>query len=205
MIYLSKLELNPASRQVQSELRDPYQMHRTLCRAFGDGVIEQARPLFRVEEARNRLGVQVLVQSLIEPDWTRLPVDARYWQSPDKPVPMKAYQPVFTQGQRLAFRLKANPTVRKDGKRVGLYDEQGHERWLQRKGDLHGFRLLTLNQTPAVVLKSRMKSERTGQWVSVTFDGFLKVVDPVLFLGAVHNGIGSGKAFGFGLLSLARG
>jgi len=36
MIHLSLLILNPRSRQIQAELRDPYQMHRTISRAFGE-------------------------------------------------------------------------------------------------------------------------------------------------------------------------
>jgi CRISPR system Cascade subunit CasE len=38
----------------------------------------------------------------------------------------------------------------------------------------------------------------------IQFDGLLKVDDPVLLAKAVQAGIGSGKGFGFGLLSLAR-
>jgi hypothetical protein len=36
-MFLSMIEVNPRCRQVQAELRDPYQMHRTLSKAFGDG------------------------------------------------------------------------------------------------------------------------------------------------------------------------
>ena len=39
---------------------------------------------------------------------------------------------------------------------------------------------------------------------SVQFDGVLQVVEPALFVHAIAAGIGSGKAFGFGLLSVAR-
>jgi len=39
---------------------------------------------------------------------------------------------------------------------------------------------------------------------SVVFEGRLKVVDRVLFLESIKNGIGSGKAYGFGLLSVAK-
>jgi CRISPR system Cascade subunit CasE len=40
---------------------------------------------------------------------------------------------------------------------------------------------------------------------AVTFDGLLRVTDPEALLAALAGGIGSGKGFGFGLLSLARG
>ncbi|HKV39599.1 MAG TPA: type I-E CRISPR-associated protein Cas6/Cse3/CasE, partial [Blastocatellia bacterium] len=33
-LYFSRLLLNPRSRQVRSELANPYEMHRTLMRAF---------------------------------------------------------------------------------------------------------------------------------------------------------------------------
>ena len=33
-LYLSRLILNPRSRQVMSEMAHPYEMHRTLMRAF---------------------------------------------------------------------------------------------------------------------------------------------------------------------------
>jgi CRISPR system Cascade subunit CasE len=39
--------------------------------------------------------------------------------------------------------------------------------------------------------------------MSVQFDGILRVSDPDKLHAAIENGIGSGKGFGFGLLSLA--
>ena len=74
MIYLSCLPLNARSRQVQKELRDPYQMHRTLSRAFGDEGAEyrEARCLFRVDAASRGAGLTALVQSRAMPDWNFL-------------------------------------------------------------------------------------------------------------------------------------
>jgi len=40
---------------------------------------------------------------------------------------------------------------------------------------------------------------------SVLYNGLLEVTDPDLFHRALIRGIGSGKAFGFGLLSVAPG
>jgi CRISPR-associated protein Cas6/Cse3/CasE subtype I-E len=47
-------------------------------------------------------------------------------------------------------------------------------------------------------------SERIVHSYHVTFDGVLRVVDPDLMLLALKNGIGSQKAFGCGMLSIAR-
>jgi CRISPR system Cascade subunit CasE len=38
----------------------------------------------------------------------------------------------------------------------------------------------------------------------VDFDGVLRVTDPALFTQSLAAGIGAGKAWGFGLLSVAR-
>jgi CRISPR system Cascade subunit CasE len=45
--------------------------------------------------------------------------------------------------------------------------------------------------------------ERLKRFNAASFDGLLTCTDPALLLGAVVNGIGRGKAFGMGLLSLA--
>jgi len=76
-MYLSQLILNPRSRRVQRELAEPYQLHRSLMRAFPDDLPPGTeRILFRVDE-HPRLGVPaLLVQSLTLPDWTWLGEDA---------------------------------------------------------------------------------------------------------------------------------
>lgn len=63
-LYLSKLSLNNRSRQAQSELRDPYEMHRTLSKAFTDDHAQNAegRCLFRVDEALEGKSIQSLTQ-----------------------------------------------------------------------------------------------------------------------------------------------
>src|SRR5207247_1467305 len=48
------------------------------------------------------------------------------------------------------------------------------------------------------------KPGHEGAFLAVRFDGVLTVTDADTFRATVAGGIGSGKAFGFGLLSLAR-
>ena len=72
-MFLSKLTLNPRSRQVRRELAEAYQMHRTLLRAFpdaGDG--GPSRVLYRVDLPRHPGPPVVLVQSAVCPDWSPL-------------------------------------------------------------------------------------------------------------------------------------
>jgi CRISPR system Cascade subunit CasE len=200
MIYLSQLLLDPSCPQVQAELRDPYQMHRTLSKGFGDGpAFAAARCLFRVDEARDTAGLRLLIQSLAEPDWQRLTARRYLLGAPQ----VRQFEPAFEPGQRLAFRLRANPTVKHDGKRLALYREEEHLAWLQRKAQAAGFVV-----SSAVARLPQKLGFRTTQGLDtclfgVTFDGRLRVSDPHKLVDVLARGIGSAKAFGFGLLSVA--
>jgi CRISPR system Cascade subunit CasE len=78
-MYLSRLILNPRSRQVRNELADPYEMHRTVSHAFPNGEFGKERGeenatniLFRVDlHPRTRIPT-LLVQSRQKPDWSFL-------------------------------------------------------------------------------------------------------------------------------------
>ena len=207
MLSLSLLTLDPRSRRVQAEIHDPYQMHRTLAKAFGDEADAQqaARCLFRVDETPH--GWRVLVQSRTPPAWERLTVAPDYHLAPPH---QKAFAPSLPLGQTYAFRLRANPTKREAvkpegrrlGDRVGLYREEERLDWLTRKAAAHGFALCTVTQTSEPRPKCRAK-ERHAVFSAVRFDGVLRVTDPALLMEALSAGIGAGKGFGFGLLSLS--
>jgi CRISPR system Cascade subunit CasE len=216
-MYLSRLILNPRSRQVQREIADLYQLHRTLMNAFPDGLTEKdERVLFRLE-THPRTGVfTLLVQSWKQPDWTYL--NDSYLLPPRQLPPgvlanpaVKRFELDVTAGQMLAFRLQANPTVRRkfdDGnhKRVGLYSEEEQAEWLARKAEHGGFRLLSVHtseQSTVIGWARRNGHRHRLQFLSVRFDGLLQVVEPDRLRETVRQGIGSAKAFGFALLSLA--
>lgn len=136
-MFLPKLELNPRSREVQRDERDAYQLHRTLSRAWGEGAeYERARVLFRVEGTSGGSPL-VLVQSKVAPDWKFLENGTYLCEAPH----VKQWSPHLEAGQTLAFRLRANPTVKREGKRCGIYHEIGQLQWLERKAKQHGFAL----------------------------------------------------------------
>lgn len=217
--YLSRLLLNLRSRQVHAELSNAYEMHRTLMRAFprkGDG--GPGRVLFRVEETGIAGPVTVLlVQSDKKPDWSWLhELDGYLANALDENPSTKELKPRLLSGQRLRFRLLANPTrkidtksgpdgKRNNGKRVPVPTDRLVE-WLSRKGEAAGFVLDEGSiSVQAGFIAWRKPGDTTGQKIrSVRFDGLLTVRDVELFREALLHGIGPGKAFGFGLLSVAR-
>jgi len=220
-MYLSKLTLDPTRAQAQRDLVSPYQLHKTIAHAFPDGESDQHRArhgvLFRVEEPE-RGGVSILVQSATAPDWGRLPLG--YAARTDGPKP---FSPDLSVGQRLRFRLVANPIRREriDGKaqprRAALVHPRatgafptGYLDWLDRQAEVAGFTVQEVADVPfRLAPRRRVGTDEVAKGhiphFGVRFDGLLCIVEPDRLLDALRRGIGSAKAFGFGLLSLAPG
>lgn len=204
-MYLSELHVNPRSRESRRDLGAPYEMHRTIKRAFPDGEPEGNRLLFRIDGGAGDGTSRVLVQtSLAPPDWTHLPED--YCRQVLGPKPIA---PALLPGETYAFRLHANPTVKREGRRFGLVREEEHLEWLRRKGAAGGFAIVQVNAASYELggrLHGAPSRERKASipHFGVRFDGLLRVADASLLLETLRSGIGSAKGFGFGLLTLAR-
>lgn len=85
--------------------------------------------------------------------------------------------------------------------------------WMVRKGCEHGFLVADLGIRPDPLTGDMQYGQKSGDdgtklalaHKAVVFDGVLKVADLDAFQRALRQGIGSGKAYGFGLLSIRRG
>ncbi|MEX8518938.1 MAG: type I-E CRISPR-associated protein Cas6/Cse3/CasE [Leptothrix sp. (in: b-proteobacteria)] len=202
-MYLSRLRLNPADPRARRDLADAYEMHRTLARVYApDAEQPPARFLWRQE--RNANGWPdgtVLVQAASPGRWTELDALPGYLQTleADKPVDLAA---LVQLGRRYRFRLQANPTVTREGKRHGLVREEEQLDWLSRQGQRAGFEVLAAVRGASERLSARQGRQRmTVQ--SVWFDGVLHVTDPDALRAVLTQGLGHAKALGLGLLSLA--
>jgi len=208
-MYLSRLILNPRSRQVRSEIGNPYEMHRTIMGAFPKKLPEDERVLFRLDTDRRSGRLTLLVQSLGVPDWSWLaePGERGYLQPVSDSNPgIKSFQIRLAPGQRLVFRLRANPTVKRNGKRLGLLREEDQRNWLNRKATHGGFTVLTADVRTEGLTKGTIRRPNEKHrlcMLAVRFDGILQVTDSERFQETVRQGVGSGKGLGFGLLSLA--
>ena len=226
-MYLSRLILNPRMRQVQIELQRPYEMHRTIMRAFpplNAPQPKEPRVLWRLDVDRRTSRIVVYVQSHVEPDWSALAAahpgylldagEAGVEKNPDCRDDLdEKYR--FHAGQMLSFRLRANPAKkapagRKNNPRVGIIAEDEQLRWLHRRAEEAGFRIVSTSVTredgPKDMLKGIKHTENGEHRMSllaVRYEGLLAVADPDAFRKTIFAGIGPGKAFGFGLLSFA--
>ena len=209
-MYLSKLLLDPAKRQVRLELANRYELHRTLLAQFEGQTRPEIKLLYRIEEADQNIyqPITLLVQSQVAPSWQALFQRGLLVQ----PVEIKTFEIQPGLGSQYYFRLLANPTIRRAsgswaGKRVEIRDAEEQKAWLARKGEGCGFKLLNMNAMD----KGKISSQKTEngqkhimQHQAVLFEGLLQVANPEMFIQAVMQGIGSAKGFGFGLLSLAK-
>lgn len=218
MIYLSRLLLNPHSKQVYREARDPYQQHRTVMSAFPETLPKTERVLYRLDIQPRTGQMALLVQSQTEPNWSGLAnKDYLLPGDPFSDLPNPAVKPVefsFRAGQMLSFRLRANPTKRllrddpergyKRGQRLGLFEETGQLAWLQQKAKDNGFAIGNVHIIEEGFSGGKTKEQQNLKFFSVRFEGHLQVTDPEALHQAIQIGIGPAKAFGCGLLSLAR-
>ncbi len=208
-MYLSRLKLNPSVRKTREMLINPYTLHQAVYRAFPDKADGgPGRVIYRIDETQRSGAVSLLVQSEKEPDWYRADYlgECLLEKAECKPV-----SPTVVKGQRLYFRLRANPSVKKqaegkkNGYRMGLLREEDQLRWLHRKAEQSGFTLVTCQAVPEGIICDERGQADGGKLrhYAVLFEGVLKVVNPDIFTITLRNGIGSAKGFGFGLLSVA--
>jgi CRISPR system Cascade subunit CasE len=168
--------------------------------------------LWRLEpDAASSLTATVLVQSSLSADWEILRSLGCLRQA-DRPLDIGVWlaSGQLRAGNRLRFRLRANPCVTRNGKRLGLMQQDDQAQWLVRQAERAGFSLPMLSaQAPDIcvsqqqMLRGRQRSGNGIRVWSVLFDGILNVTDPNALMLACRNGIGHGKAMGLGLLSLA--
>lgn len=194
--------------------RDAYAVHQALWKGFRG----ESRPfLYRADVVRPESGarLKVLVQSEVAADWSALGSTLETAEQVHRELKI-------ADGQVLRFLLRANPTMcRKDrgepkfqgmgseayraerGRRVAILDEPGRVAWLARKAEQAGFAVLGVRTSNAKPwLWSR--GERSARFDGVDFEGELRVLNAQKLRDALSAGLGTGKAFGFGLLSLAR-
>jgi len=201
-MYLSKIMISGAA------CRNPYEIHRALWKLFPFSPDAERDFLFRVERSGQQ-NAEVLMQSIREPIATTVR-DA--WLLASKPYPLS-----LLQGQRLRFKLLANPVktindeggrVKTDGEikkcRVPLIHDEDLQAWLVRK-------LAGMANIEAVEVEKGLplhfrkgRESRAGKIQPVCFLGVVTVSDQTELENLVKSGIGPGKAFGCGMMSLAR-
>ncbi|GIF04421.1 type I-E CRISPR-associated protein Cas6/Cse3/CasE [Actinoplanes siamensis] len=232
MPYLSRIWLNPLRTTTQAYLRNPQTVHAATLGGFS-APGDHERVLWRLESApdsRHRLQLIVLTRG--RPSWEHI-VEQAGWPDSDEPqILVRPYEPVLAAvslGREFAFKLRANTvgtTKTPDKPSVTQKERLTHDRprgvrvphrtvshqieWLTNRLERWGFAAVTgENDLPAVHLTARDRvsfRKKSGDQVvlqTATFHGLVRVTDPQAARNALLEGVGPGKAYGMGLITLA--
>ena len=214
-LWLTSLTPNLDHRDTLADLADVTRLHRRLMSLFPDSLGASARSaaglLFRVETAAN--SVRILIQSSIQPDLSRLP--PRYGHA--ETAQLDSFLQMLANGMTVRYRITANPSKQlprghsgpgHPGQRIALRGAQA-EAWWRKRADHAGLTLTNLVMLP----RQDLVGQQTGQipkpgkkeirHAAAQYDGTATIRDIDTVRGAIGNGIGRGKPYGCGLLSLA--
>ena len=200
-MVLSRLTLNLNNANARRDFSNRYQLHATIKRIFEDA---GSKPLWRLEETVGMQPPVLLVQTESAPSSRAL---QEYDDSYALSFETKSNELLnnLQAGDAYCFRVRANPTVTREGKRHGLVKEEDQLAWLERQISQSGNEV-----SQAVVSQSRREvfRKRVGGHVitlqSVLFDGVIRVHNPSQFRELVQAGIGHARGFGYGLITLMR-
>jgi CRISPR system Cascade subunit CasE len=206
-------DLGAVSSHLQTfrpEFDDLNNAHHLMWTFFADSRVSAKRDfLFRASSGGHSPDGDFLVVS------RRQPIDSLgYWSVETKP-----YDPRFVTGQVLAFKLRANPTIARNGKRhdvvmdrklvlgnvreetsAEIWEQSGRE-WLGARAARLGFSLLVCCAGGYRVHRIR-RTKKRARVTLATLDlfGRIRVEEPEVLSAALFSGVGRGKAWGCGLL-----
>lgn len=225
MTTFTRILLNPQKRGGRRLLTSPQAMHAAVRASFPPDLDEaSSRVLWRVDQNEHEHVLYVVGPEEIDPS---VIVDQAGW--PTRPGETADYRPLLDglrTGHERAFRLTANPVRSlpangaKRGRIVPHVTPEQQVQWLVEKAPRHGFEIRTRNdwpdgELPDVLVDRRAdlsfahhdrRGERSGRVTLRTarFEGTLRVTDAETFRETLTRGLGRGKAYGCGLLTLAQ-
>lgn len=206
---------------------DAYANHQLLWRLFSQAC---DRPfLFRQETESAQLSADQSPRSL----------PLFYVLSSLEPAPVpgllecqsKPFDPKLSQGDKLLFKLRANPTVARkndDEKRSKRHDvlmdakwharqrgqdslreireamDASAEQWLIRRSEAWGFTLEKPPQLSGYRQHQWQRKQRQIRFSSVDYEGVITVTEPQRLRAALFEGVGRSRAFGCGMLMVRR-
>ncbi|MBD0670753.1 type I-E CRISPR-associated protein Cas6/Cse3/CasE [Streptomyces sp. CBMA156] len=210
-LWLTRITPDPRSRDARRDSAGAVDLHHRMMSLFPDHVAD--------DEPRRRLGVlfrteataagdRILLQSGQQPELDRLPVG--YGQAVSKPLTplLDALRP----GLHVRYRIAANPIRRPSRATRELYrlkavvplQGTAADDWWARQAEASGLNLGTLHSSPLEAAKGNRRSDqRPVRHDRVLFEGTAVITDADRLRARLTDGIGKGKAYGCGLLSIA--
>ena len=232
-MFLTKIDLDPARRLARKYLGSPQVMHAVVLRATGgDDGDGPGRVLWRADRGPATTTLYLLSPS--EPDCTQIVAEAGAAGTRSLTLDYSPFLATLDVGQVWAFRLTANPSYSAPrgpevrGKRYGHVTVEQQRRWLIERTPRYGFELVPVSGAAATgadadaiaasasvvvvrrerpVFRRRNPDRDRRDRVTINrtvYEGVARVTDPDALRHALVAGIGRSKAYGCGLMTLAR-
>lgn len=212
MSTLTRILINPRTRGGGKLLTEPQAMHAAVQSCFPPDIDpSESRILWRLDSNDDTHTLYVVGPE--EPD-PRVVVEQAGWAT--RPGEIADYSRFLGQlktGQEWAFRLTANPVRslpaegKKRGKVVPHVTVEQQLSWLEQQASKNGFDVIDASVTRRRDLSFEKGTGNARRRVTLRvaqFDGQLRVTDADQLRRALTQGIGRARAYGCGLLTLAR-
>ncbi|MFP8940687.1 type I-E CRISPR-associated protein Cas6/Cse3/CasE [Streptomyces fenghuangensis] len=217
-VWLTRIVPDPRSREARRDTTGTdaaIHLHRRLMSLFPDGAGPDPRArfgvLFRTEDTP--AGLHLLLQSNHEPDLDRLPAG---YSTTALTRPLDPLLDALRPGLTIRYRCVAN-AVRKPGATTrALYNlpavvpltGPAADEWWLRQTDTAGLKPLSLHSQPLDTVHGRRgthgaAAQQRVRHARTRFDGTAAITDPDQLRAKIIDGIGRGKPYGCGLLSIA--
>lgn len=224
-MFLTKIDLAPERRLARKYLGSPQAMHAVVMGATGGNIGDgPGRVLWRVDRGTT---TALYILSPLEPDCSQLVAEMGAAGTQARTLDYSPFLASLDAGQLWAFRLAANPSYSASrgpgvrGQRYGHVTVEQQRQWLVERAPRHGFELMPVDHVDdegsdgAVMVVhrerpvfNRRRSEGEGRdRVTINrtvYEGVLRITDPESLRRALIAGIGRSKAYGCGLMTLAR-
>jgi CRISPR system Cascade subunit CasE len=216
-VWLTRIVPDPRSADVRNDTggsAGAIRLHRRLMSLFPDGLGDQARHqlgvLFRAEDTPT--GLHILLQSAREPDVTKLPKG--YGTAVSRPLDplLNALRPGLTVRYRCVASAVRKPgaTTRELYGLPAVVPLQGAaaDAWWIRQAEAAGLKPLTQHSAPLDSVRGARgnkgsAAEQRIRHSRTRFDGTAAIIDADRLQAVITDGIGRGKSYGCGLLSIA--
>lgn len=223
-MFLTEFDVNTGRRAARHLLGSRERIHAAVLGCFppGQSSDESTRTLWRLDHVSSH-AVKLLIVSPLRPDLTALNEQAGWTTGSSGRT--ADYGPFLHQlevGQMWRFRLTANPVSARRGedapkgtrgKRVAHVTAQQQADWLASRAERLGVTfpedevgVPRFAVTGREIAQFRRGSSGEGRRVTLAvtqYDGVVAVADPEKLRSALMLGIGAGKGYGCGLMTLA--
>lgn len=192
-MYISKIYVDVKIPLVRHDLSSLNFFYNTLKKISGGGT-----PVYRIDNVPlNKTGYiqPVVLISEKKPETADSKIQGGYIAK----IETFKYDIPVRSGMVYKYYLKANPSVKIFFKYSDLETDESWKKWLETEGILNGFEIVDSKVTDDGYVTC---SEKKAKFLSVIFEGALKIADEEKFRKALNTGIGRGREFGLGLLSI---